>query len=144
MTMASQQRKIDDLMDKVSESLIRTAYFEAERMATKAMGMARQENDFERMARIVMPLLEARRQRLQQALTVKKVVVLDQEITEEMKIKPGCYLVQPPLVGGEWVTGDAETLAAFVLSGGFDTNLLDRKGAAAFLAAVEPAQGARP
>ena len=28
------------------------------------------------------------------------------------------------------------------LSGGFDTNLLDRKGAAAFLAAVEPAQGA--
>ncbi len=30
------------------------------------------------------------------------------------------------------------------LSGGFDTNLLDRKGAAAFLAAVEPEQGARP
>jgi acetyl-CoA carboxylase biotin carboxylase subunit len=28
------------------------------------------------------------------------------------------------------------------LSGGFDTNLLDRKGAAAFLAAVEPDQGA--
>ena len=28
------------------------------------------------------------------------------------------------------------------LSGGFDTNLLDRKGAAAFLAAVEPARGA--
>jgi acetyl-CoA carboxylase biotin carboxylase subunit len=30
------------------------------------------------------------------------------------------------------------------LSGGFDTNLLDRKGAAAFLAAVESDQGARP
>jgi acetyl-CoA carboxylase biotin carboxylase subunit len=28
------------------------------------------------------------------------------------------------------------------LSGGFDTNLLDRKGAAAFLAAIEPVQGA--
>ena len=28
------------------------------------------------------------------------------------------------------------------LTGGFDTNLLDRKGAAAFLAAVEPEQGA--
>ena len=53
MTMASKQKKIDDLMDKVSESLVRTAYFEAERMASKAMGMARQEDDFERMARIV-------------------------------------------------------------------------------------------
>jgi biotin carboxylase len=28
------------------------------------------------------------------------------------------------------------------LSGGFDTNLLDRRGAAAFLAAVHPDQGA--
>lgn len=28
---------------------------------------------------------------------------------------------QPPLVGGEWVKGDAQTLAAFVISGGFDS-----------------------
>lgn len=101
MTLASQRQKIDDLMDKASESLARTAYFEAERMAQKALGMARQENDFHRMARIVMPLLEARRQRFQMALDVKKVVVLDGEVTEEMKIKPGCYLVQPPLVGAD-------------------------------------------
>lgn len=101
MTIASQQKKIDDLMDKVSESLTRTAYFEAERMAAKAIGMARQEDDFERMARIVMPLLEARRQRLQQALAINKVVILDREITEEMRIDPGCYLVQPPLVGAD-------------------------------------------
>ena len=33
MTVASQRQKIDDLMDKASESLARTAYFEAERMA---------------------------------------------------------------------------------------------------------------
>lgn len=101
MTVASQRQKIDDLMDKASESLARTAYFEAERMAQKALGMARQENDFHRMTRIVMPLLEARRQRFQQALDLKKVVVLDGEVTEEMKIKPGCYLVQPPLVGAD-------------------------------------------
>ena len=101
MSVASQRKKIDDLMDKASESLARTAYFEAERMAHKALGMARQENDFYRMARIVMPLLEARRQRFQMALDVKKVVVLDGEVTEDMKIKPGCYLVQPPLVGAD-------------------------------------------
>ncbi|UCD73863.1 MAG: hypothetical protein JSV91_08690 [Phycisphaerales bacterium] len=101
MTVASQRQKIDDLMDKASESLARTAYFEAERMANKALGMARQEGDFDRMARIIMPLLEARRQRLQQALEVKGIVILDGEVTEDMKIDPGCYLVQPPLVGAD-------------------------------------------
>lgn len=33
----------------------------------------------------------------------------------------GVPYFQPPLVGGEWVTGDPQTLAAFVLSGGFDS-----------------------
>ena len=33
----------------------------------------------------------------------------------------GVPYFQPPLVGGEWVTGDVQTLAAFVISGGFDS-----------------------
>jgi len=99
MTVASTPGKIDDLMEKASRSLSHMSYFEAERMAIKALGMARQEDDFERMARIVMPLLESRRQRAEQALSVGEVTVLDDEISEDMKIELGCYLVQPPLVG---------------------------------------------
>jgi hypothetical protein len=101
MSVPAKQRKIDELMKKASESLAQTAYFEAERMALKALQMARQDNDFERMARIVMPLLEARRQRYQQALDVGTVTVVDTPVTEDMKIDPGCYLIQPPQVGAD-------------------------------------------
>lgn len=101
MTASVKQRKVDELMAKASESLVKTAYFEAERMADKALQMARQEQDYDRMARIVMPLQEARRLRLQIALDTGKVIVLDKPITEDMKIKPGCYLVQPPNVGAD-------------------------------------------
>ena len=33
----------------------------------------------------------------------------------------GVPYFQPPLVGGEWVKGDVQTLAAFVITGGFDS-----------------------
>lgn len=33
----------------------------------------------------------------------------------------GVPYFQPPLVGGEWVTGDPVTLAAYVITGGFDS-----------------------
>lgn len=101
MSATAKERKIDELMEKASESLVRTAYFEAERMAEKALQMARQDQDFERMARIVLPLQEARRQRLQIALDKGKVRVFIKPITEDMKIEPGCYLIQPPNVGAD-------------------------------------------
>ncbi len=101
MPVAPKSEKIDDLMKKASESLARMSYFEAERMASKALAMSRQDDDFDQMARIVMPLMEARRHRLQQALDVKNITILDSELSENMKIKPGCYLVQPPLVGSD-------------------------------------------
>src|SRR6185503_7468160 len=101
MSANVKHRKIDELMEKASESLVRTAYFEAERMAEKALLMARQDRDFERMARIVLPLQESRRQRLQLALDGGKVRPLIKPITEDMKIEKGCYLVQPPNVGAD-------------------------------------------
>ena len=101
MPVAPKSKKIVELMKKASESLSRGAYFEAERMAHKALTMARQDDDFDHMARIVMPLTEARRHRFQQALDIKNITILDAEISENMKIKPGCYLVQPPLVGAD-------------------------------------------
>lgn len=41
----------------------------------------------------------------------------------------GVPRMQPPLVGGQWVEGDPQALAAFVITGGFDSaNRLDGRG----------------
>jgi mono/diheme cytochrome c family protein len=41
----------------------------------------------------------------------------------------GVPRMQPPLVGSMWVKGDPQTLAAFVITGGFDSqNRLDGRG----------------
>lgn len=101
MAGAANPRKIDDLLEKISESLKRRAIFEAERMAAKALAMARQEEDFARMAQIIKPLWNARQQRMEAALDLGKVRCINEPITEDMKIKPGCYMVQPPQVGAE-------------------------------------------
>lgn len=98
---AARAAKIDELMEKASEALAQTSYFEAERLASKAMEMAHAGREYEHMARIVLPLQEARRQRLQLALDTDAVVVVQHEITEEMEVGPGCYLVQPPQVGAD-------------------------------------------
>ena len=60
MSTESKSQIIDDLMRRASEAISQTAYFEAERLANKALITAFQASDFEQMARIVMPLQEAR------------------------------------------------------------------------------------
>lgn len=92
---------VQTLMTKAQQALSRNHWFEAERLAAKALDMARAEGDFHLMARIVLPLLEARRQRMQIALDSKKVVILDAPPPADMELKPVCYLVQPPLVGAD-------------------------------------------
>jgi hypothetical protein len=94
-------RKIEELVDQASESLARGMLFEAERIAEKALLMSRQHDEYERMAQIVPVLKDARRARLKQALSVGKVTVVDMAITEDMKVEPGIYLIQPPQVGSD-------------------------------------------
>ena len=101
MTSAAKAKQIDSLMEDASQALAHTDYFRAERTADEALTLARQAKDFGRMARIIMPLQEARRLRLQQALDVGAVTVVHEPIDEEMNIQPGCYVVQPPRVGVE-------------------------------------------
>lgn len=101
---AAKRRKIDELMEKASDALARMSWFEAERLAIRALSLAWQHRDFERMARIVLPLQESRRQRFQKALDAGAdgVAVVDQPPDgEELSVVPGCYLVQPPLVGAD-------------------------------------------
>jgi len=102
MTPPAAGNPVDEVMAKASRALARRKYFEAERLALQALQNARDAGDFERMARIALPLLEARRQRLQQALDAKKIAIIDQAFDDEtVKLRRGCYLVQPPLVGAD-------------------------------------------
>jgi hypothetical protein len=54
---SDKKQKIEELLAKASESLDRTSYFESERMAVKALSMARHDSDFRSMAAIL-PLLK--------------------------------------------------------------------------------------
>jgi hypothetical protein len=98
----AKRKKIDEVMEKASAALAHMRWFEAERLAHKALTMAWQHRDVERMARIIMPLQEARRQRVQKALDGGRITVVDRApIAEDIKVDPGCYLVGPPLVGAD-------------------------------------------
>ena len=112
MSPATTARKIDDLLSQTEKSLRRKRYFEAERMAGEALLMARQERDYQRMATIIRPLQKARQGRLDLAVDVGTVTILNAPFTEGDEIDPGGYLVRPPMVG---VDGRRFRLAAFAL-----------------------------
>ena len=94
-------KRLESMLTRTDAALKQSAWFEAERLALKAMEAAREACDFELMARACPPLLEARRNRVQMALDVPgKTRVLD-EIEAEPKIQSGLVMVQPPAVGAD-------------------------------------------
>lgn len=87
-------------MDRASLALVDTRYFECERLSLRAMGLARGRRDYARMARICLPLLEARRQKRQLAIDEGRVAyVSTRAVLRRAVLRPGVYLVRPPLVG---------------------------------------------
>ncbi len=95
---------IDDLMERASAALVVTDYFEAERHALSALRLSRALGDFERMARICLPLQEARRQKrllAEGAANSGGCVVLRSIAAGSDWMKPGCYLLQPPAIGAD-------------------------------------------
>lgn len=95
---------VHQVMEKAQAALQRNAWFEAEHLACRGLEAARSHRDFGLMARIILPLQEARRLRLQAALDVaakRGVVVVDKPFAEEFRPEPGCYLIQPPMVGAD-------------------------------------------
>lgn len=88
-----------ELMEEASQALGRTAYFDAEALCLKAMSRARATSDFDAMARIALPLQEARRQRRHEAIDTGRVSVLRELPLSEKGVEPGCFLLEPPLVG---------------------------------------------
>jgi hypothetical protein len=93
--------RVDVLMERASGALAKSKYFECERLAVEALGLAHAAHDYERMARILLPLQEARRNRRLAAIDVGRVTVLDEMPPEGECVGPGCYLLQPPLVGAD-------------------------------------------
>lgn len=99
---APDPEQIDDLMERATKALVGMLYFEAERLALKALHLARGLRDYERLARITMPLQEARRQRLILAHdAAEQVTLVDEPLAEDAPINPGCFLVQPMLVAAD-------------------------------------------
>lgn len=99
---AEGQNPIDRLMERASRALVGMQYFEAERFCKDALRRAHEAADYERMARICMPLQEARRQKRQLAVDSGFVMVFSdarQLRSVGHDIMPGCYLLQPPLLG---------------------------------------------
>ncbi len=101
MSVASRAQVIDELLERARDRLEQQQHLEAERVANEALHLARQQDDFGRMARILEPLLDARRRRIAQAIDSETVTILDEAPPEPLHIKAGCYLVQPPLVGAD-------------------------------------------
>lgn len=92
---------IDQLMERASRALAETRYFEAVRDAGNALRRARSAGDFERMARICLPLQEARRQIRQSAESAGRVRLISHAADVPRPLEPGCYLIQPPMIGAD-------------------------------------------
>ncbi|MHB1155960.1 MAG: hypothetical protein ACYC26_03870 [Phycisphaerales bacterium] len=80
---------IDALMEQAGESLAGMRYLECERFCQRAIALARQAGDMDRLARIVMPLEEARRQRRQTAEDAGVTVLAE-------KLSPGEIVQRHP------------------------------------------------
>ncbi|MCA9310317.1 MAG: hypothetical protein KDA21_03875, partial [Phycisphaerales bacterium] len=91
-------------------------YFEAERLSRDALEKAHQASDYDRMARITLPLQEARRQKRMQAVDTGRIYRIN-EMHEDDPVEAGAYLVEPMLVGanGRDLRDRADTLGVPVL-----------------------------
>lgn len=96
---------VDAIMDAATRALIETKWFAAERLASEALAIARRAGDFERMARISLPLQESRRQRLSVAFDAAEAAGgvarrLDAGRGDDPP-EQGCWIVAPPHVGAD-------------------------------------------
>lgn len=91
---------IDKLMEEASEALLALEYFAALKLCRRALERARTADDFERMARIVLPLQEARRQIRQLACDAGPRRLVTQRL-KPSEMQPGLYLCQVPMIAAE-------------------------------------------
>lgn len=93
--------KVDTLMTLAGRALAETHYFECIHAALEALELCHAQRDYERMARILLPLQEARRQVRLQAIDAGRLTIMGEMPGEGETIEAGCYLIEPPLVGAD-------------------------------------------
>jgi hypothetical protein len=94
-------KKLESMMNRAEDALKRSAWFEAERLALDALEAAREADDFEFMSRVVLPLQEARRQRMLAAIDLATGVRIVEHVEPEPEIEPGIVLIRPPAVAAD-------------------------------------------
>jgi hypothetical protein len=97
----STTKRLESMMSRAETALKRSAWFEAERLSLKALEAAREVEDFEFMARVCLPLQEARRQRTIMAIDAAKSVRILEHVEPEPIIEPGIIMVRPPAVAAD-------------------------------------------
>lgn len=99
MSPGAASHPIDDLMERASTALVRGDYFAAERLCKRALTKAIAGGEWERAARVCMPLQEARRQKRLLAIdAMRGMVNVVAALETGERLAAGCYLLQPPLV----------------------------------------------
>jgi hypothetical protein len=89
------------MMEEASTALVQRKYFLAERLCAEALRSALAAEDFERAARICLPLQEARRLKRQSAVDAGHILAVCEPMQDPAAIKAGCYVICPPRVGAE-------------------------------------------
>lgn len=90
---------IDTIMERASQALVQTHYTQCEKLCLEALALAEQAADYDRFARILLPLQEARRQRRQAALDAGVIVLCQKDGPVEAALeehKQGCLLLIAP------------------------------------------------
>ncbi len=97
-----QASSLDEKMEEASAALAVGDYFLCEQLAAKAMQDAFAREDWEAVARIVMPLQEARRQRRLMAMDADRIFVFDKNPPSgEAPLEAGCYVSCAPCVAAD-------------------------------------------
>jgi hypothetical protein len=94
-------KRLEAMMSRAEAAMKRSAWFEAERLALKALEAAREVEDFDFIARVCLPLQESRRQRMLMAIDAADGVRIFEHVEPEPVIEPGIIMVRPPAVAAD-------------------------------------------
>lgn len=117
---AAESNQIDTMMGHASDALASGMSLHAAMLCRDALQLARARGDFNRMARICMPLLEAQRAIRFDALERGPAQVISKGEDIQGLPEMGCYLFAPNLVGADArqfrTAANAAGVAVFVLT----------------------------